>query len=74
MLRTIFMVGMFAILGIIALNLVFGILGALLGLFWMLFWWAMKILIVGALIYFLVRIFSPDTARKWKDKWSGSNI
>ena len=74
MLRTIFMVGLFAVLGIIALNVVFGVLGALLGIFWVLLWWAVKILILGAILYFIIRIFSPDTARKMKDKWSGSNI
>ena len=32
---------------------------------------AIKIAIVGALIYLVIRIFSPDTARRLREKWSG---
>ncbi|HEX6534069.1 MAG TPA: hypothetical protein VF041_05705 [Gemmatimonadaceae bacterium] len=70
MLRTIFAVGVFAVLGIIALKFVFGIFGWLVGLLFFLFWIAVKIAIVGAIIYLIVRIVSPDTARAWREKFS----
>ena len=72
MLRTIFVIGFFALLGLFALKLVFGIFPMLLGLLFWLFWLAVKIAIVGLLIYFVIRIVSPDTARKLRTRWSGS--
>ena len=74
MLRTVFMIGLFAILGLFALKLVFGLFGVLLGIFWVLLWLAIKIAIVGLLIYFVIRIVSPDTASRLRSKWSGSSF
>ena len=71
MLRTIFMIGLFAVGGLFVLRLVFGLFGALLGIFGGLLGLAIKVAIVGAVIYLLIRIFSPDTARKLREKWSG---
>ena len=71
MLRTIFMIGLFALIGLLALKLVFNILGPLFTiLLWALFL-AVKIALVGFVIYMVVRLFSPDTARRWKEKFSG---
>lgn len=70
MLRTIFAVGVFAVLGLIALKLVFGIFGWLVALLLWLFFLAVKIAIVGAVIYLIVRIVSPDTARAWREKFN----
>jgi hypothetical protein len=74
MLRTIFTVGLFAILGLFALKLMFGILPALFGLLFWLLGLAIKIAIVGGLIYLVIRIFSPDTARRLREKWSGTTM
>jgi hypothetical protein len=74
MLRTIFTIGLFAVLGLIALKLVFGVLGGLLGLFLVLLMWAVKIAAVGLLLYLVVRIVSPDTARRLREKWSGPAV
>ena len=71
MLRTVFTIGLFAVLGLIALKLVFGVLPALIGLFIWLAILALKIAFVGFLIYLVIRIFSPDTARKLRERWSG---
>jgi hypothetical protein len=71
MLRTIFMIGLFAILGLFALKLVFGIFGVLFAIFWVLLWWAIRIAIVGLIIYFIIRIVSPETASSLRSKWSG---
>ena len=74
MLRTIFMIGLFAVLGLIALNVIFGILPVLLALFFKIAWLAIKIAAVGFLIYLVIRIFSPDTARRLREKWSGPAV
>lgn len=74
MLRTILAIGLFAVLGLFALKLVFGILGPLFAfLTWMLFL-ALKIAAVGLVIYLLIRIFSPETARRLREKWSGPAV
>jgi len=72
MIRTVFMIGLFALLGLFALKLVFGLFGALFGILWVLLGLALKIAIVGVLIYFVIRIVSPDTAHRLRSKWSGS--
>lgn len=71
MLRTIFSIGLFAVLGLIALKVVFGIFGVVIGLFVTLLFWALKIALVGLVIYFIIRLVSPDTARRLRERWSG---
>ena len=71
MFRTIFMIGLFAIAGLFVLKLVFGLFGVMLGVFGGLLGLAIKVAIFGALIYLVIRIFSPDTARRLREKWSG---
>jgi hypothetical protein len=70
MFRTIFMIGLFALGGLFLFKLIFGvglgILGWLIG-------FAIRAAIVGALIYLVIRVFSPDTARRLRDKFSGSS-
>lgn len=73
MLRTIFMIGLFAVLGLFALKLVFGIFSVLFKLFFVLLSWALYIGIIGLIIYVVIRIFSPDTARRMRERWSGSS-
>lgn len=70
MLRTIFAVGALAILGIIALKFVFGIFGGLVALMLWLLFLAVKIAIVGGVIYLVIRIVSPDTARRLREKFN----
>jgi hypothetical protein len=74
MLRTVFTIGLFAILGLFALKFVFGILGGVLGMFVGLAVVALKIALIGLAIYILIRIFSPDTARRIRERWSGSGM
>jgi hypothetical protein len=73
MLRTIFMIGLFAIGGLFLLKIAFGLFGFAFTLFGVLFWLAIKVVIIGGLIYLVIRIFSPDTARRLRQKWSGSS-
>jgi hypothetical protein len=74
MLRTIFTIGLFAVLGVVALNLLFGIFSVVVGLALWLFWIALKIALVGLIIYFVIRVVSPDTARRMRERWSGSSL
>ncbi len=71
MLRTIFTIGVIAIVGLFVLRLAFGILG---GLFSILFWligMSIPILILGAIIYLALKVFAPDTARDLRAKFGG---
>ncbi len=70
MLRTIFGIGAIALLGLFALKLFFGVFGVLFGLFFVLLGWALRIAIVGAVIYFIMRLFLPDVAKSIEEKFS----
>lgn len=72
MLRTIFMIGLFAIGGLFVLKLFFGVFGVFFALLIKLLGMAIWIAIVGAIIYLVIRIISPDTARRLREKWSGT--
>jgi hypothetical protein len=74
MFRTIFSVGILAILGLFALKFVFGIFGWLVALLLWLFFIALKIALVGAVIYLIIRVVSPDTARRLREKFNGSRV
>ena len=64
MLRTLFTVGLVALLGLVALKLVFGLLGPLVALLFWLVGLALKVLLLGAVVYFGLRIVSPATAAR----------
>ncbi|MGQ0766064.1 MAG: hypothetical protein ACT4OZ_10395 [Gemmatimonadota bacterium] len=70
MLRTIFMIGLFAIGGLFLLQLAFGLFGLFFALLVGLLKMAAWVALVGALIYLVIRIVSPDTARKLRERWS----
>jgi predicted lipid-binding transport protein (Tim44 family) len=72
MLRTVFAVGLMAILGLIALKFIFGIFGFLFAVLFGLFFIALKIALIGFVVYLVIRVFSPDTARRIRQKWSGA--
>ena len=74
MLRTVFTIGLFAVLGLLALKLVFGIFGPLIAFFLVLLVLALKIAFVGFLIYLVLRLVSPGTAQRIRDRWSGSSF
>jgi hypothetical protein len=73
MIRTLLMTGVLVMLGIFALGFVFSIFGGLIGLTFVLLGFAIKALIIGAIAYFVIRIVSPDTARRLRERWSGSS-
>ena len=68
MLRTIFTIGLFAVLGLFALKLAFGVFGFLFGLFLVLLGWALKIAIGLLVIYLVIRVVSPETARRMRER------
>ena len=71
MLRTIFSIGLFAVLGLIALRFIFGIFGFAVAIFGSLLFMALKVALVGLVIYFIIRIVSPSTAARLRERWSG---
>jgi hypothetical protein len=74
MLRTIMMIGLFAVLGMMALKLMFGILGVFFALFFKLLWMAIWVGAVGLVVYVVIRVVSPDTARRLRERFSGGAI
>lgn len=72
MLRTLFSIGAMAILGLLAMRLVFGILGGVVGLFMGLAFLALKIVVIGAVAYVVIAIVSPRSARRLRERFSGA--
>ncbi len=72
MLRTVFMIGLIAFAGLFLLKLFFGILGGLFGLFFALLGMAIPVLVLGLIVYVVLKIFAPDTAKDLKDKFGGN--
>lgn len=74
MLRTVFMIGLFAVLGFFLLGSVFSIFGAVIGVAVWLFWLAVKVLVVGLIVYAVIRIVSPETARRLRSRFGGPSL
>lgn len=74
MIRTILMTGLFAMLGLFALGLVFKLFGGLLGVAFWVIGMAIKVAIVGAVAYLAIRIISPSTARRLRERWSETRV
>ena len=72
MLRTLFTVGIMALVGLFLLKFAFGILGGVLALFLGLVFVAVKILLIGAVAYVVLRIVAPGTARRLRERISGT--
>jgi hypothetical protein len=74
MLRAIFMIGLFAMLGLFAVSMVFNLFGGIIGLTFWLVALAVKVLIVGGLLYFGIRILSPGTAARLRERFAGTRL
>ncbi len=72
MLRTIFTIGLIAFAGLFVLRFFFGILGGLFGIIFALIGMAIPIAVLGLVIYLVLKIFMPDTAKDLRDKFGGS--
>ena len=64
MLKNLFTIGLIALLGLVALRVVFGLLGPLVGLLLWVAGLAIQLALAGAVIYGVVRIVSPETAKR----------
>ena len=60
-------VAIVAVLGWVALKIVFGFAGGLIGLLIGLLWFGLKLLLAVGIVYWLISVFSPDTARKIRE-------
>jgi len=74
MLRAILMLGLLVVLGMFAAGLVFNVLGGLVGLVFWVAVLAVKLLVVGGLLYFGIRVLSPNTAQRLKDRWAETKV
>lgn len=54
-----------------AIKIVFGVTGGIIGLLLSLAWLLLKILLVVGLVYWLLTVFSPETARKMREALKG---
>ena len=71
--RTFATIAVVALAGWIALKIVFGVAGGLVGLLLSLAWLALKVLLVVGIVYWLLSVFSPETARKMREAFKGPN-
>jgi hypothetical protein len=75
MFRNVLALGLSAIIGVVALKLVFGIAGGLLGAVIGIFLWivslAIRVALAGLLIYLVLLVVSPARARRMRDRFSG---
>lgn len=73
MFRNVFALGLSAIIGVVALKLVFGIAGGLLGAVFGIFLWivslAIRVALAGLLIYLVLLVLSPETARRMRRRF-----
>jgi hypothetical protein len=67
MFRTAFSIAAVGLVIWVAMKVVFGVTGGIIGLLLTLAWLALKVVLVVGLIYWLLTVFSPDTAKKMKD-------
>jgi hypothetical protein len=72
MLRTLFSIGVMAMLGLFAMKLVFGIFGGVFALFFGLAFLALKIVLIGGVAYVVIAIVSPTSARRLRERFSGA--
>jgi ABC-type multidrug transport system fused ATPase/permease subunit len=67
MVRTLAGYAIVAVIGILAIKLVFGLLGLAFSLLWSVVWLAA----IGFVIYLILKIVSPSTARRVRDAIRG---
>jgi ABC-type transport system involved in multi-copper enzyme maturation permease subunit len=70
--RTLGTIALVALAGFVAIKIVFGFAGGIIGLLLGLCWFALKILLVAGIVYWLLTVFSPDTAKKIRESMKSS--
>jgi uncharacterized membrane protein len=74
MFRTAFSIAAVGLCIWLAIRLVFGVAGGVIGLLLTIAWLALKVVLVVGLVYWLLTVFSPDTAKKMKDAMRGETL
>lgn len=72
--RTFASVAVVLVVGWVALKIVFGFAGGLLGLLLALALFVLKVLLVAGIVYWLLSVFSPETARKMREIFRGEPL
>jgi len=72
--RTFATIAIVALIGWIALKIAFGVAGGIVGLLLSLAWLILKILLVVGIVYWVLSVFSPETARKMRDAFKGESL
>jgi hypothetical protein len=72
--RTLVPIVLVAVVGWLCLKIVFGVAGGVVGVLLSLAWLALKILLVVGIVYWLLSVFSPDTAKKMRDVFKGESL
>ncbi|HET9751921.1 MAG TPA: hypothetical protein VFP52_03120 [Myxococcales bacterium] len=72
--RTAASIAIVALICWVAIKIVFGVTGGIIGLLLSLAWLLLKILLVVGLVYWLLTVFSPETARKMRDAIKGESL
>jgi hypothetical protein len=74
MIRTAASVAIVGLICWVAIKIVFGVTGGIIGLLLSLAWLLLKIMLVVGLVYWLLTVFSPETARKMRDALKGESL
>jgi len=74
MIRTVASIAAIGLIAWIAIKIVFGVAGGLLGLLISLALFILKVALVVGLVYWLLTVFSPETARKMRDAIRGESL
>ena len=72
MFRTVATLALVGLVALVASRIVVGVAGGILGLLLGVAWLLFKLLIVAGVVYFVLTIVAPDTARKVRERISGS--
>jgi hypothetical protein len=74
MIRTVASIAAIGLIAWIAFKIIFGVAGGLLGLLFSLALLLLKIALVVGLVYWLLTVFSPETARKMRNAIRGESL
>ena len=72
--KTVAFLAVIAVLGYVAIKIAFGVAGGIVGLLLSLAWFALKVVLVVGLVYWLLTVFSPETAKKMRDAIRGESL
>ena len=72
--KTVAFLAVVAVLGYVAIKIAFGVAGGIVGLLLSLAWFALKVVLVVGLVYWLLTVFSPETAKKMRDVIRGESL